>query len=110
MTNDLLINLQRIEVGLETTLRKDIIIWDGNYISGKNKVSNFKEIFNSCQICKISEPLIWHHVYTKNIKYKTSTCGTTKRTDIGNLLGLVKICPNCHYRIHSMNPFNKGSV
>ena len=103
--NDILDNLQRIEVGLEQAILPNIPLWDGNYICGKKNVSTFNQINNTCQVCHILEPLIWHHIYTKTVKNKTSTSGTTKRSDFGELLGLVHICPNCHYMIHTLNPY-----
>lgn len=100
--------LQLIEVGQRDSMPPSIPIWDSKGISGGRKIREFNAKHSTCAICGINEPLIWHHIFTKTIKGKTSTSGTSKPSDFGNLLGLVHICPNCHYYIHQLNPFNVG--
>jgi len=102
--------LQLVEAGYATTIPATIPIWNGEYISGKNKVSKFNAKHAKCTICGINEPLIWHHVFTKSIKGQTSTSGRAKLSDFMELLGLVRICPNCHYYIHQANPFSGKGI
>jgi hypothetical protein len=106
MNKEFLKTLQLIDTGFINEMPPDMLIWDGNYICGKQKVTEFNTKFSTCLICGITEPLIWHHVYTKNTQGKSSTSGKTTISDFLSCLGLVHICPNCHYYIHQLNPFN----
>ena len=98
--------LQLLETGHTNAIPSDIPLWDGKWVSGKNKVTEFNNKHSVCAICGINEPLIWHHVFTKNIKGVTSTSVGNLTNYLGQLLGSVHICPNCHYYIHQLNPFN----
>ena len=109
-TNEMLAKLntlQLIEAGMLYELPHNINAYDGNYICGKTKVAEHRIKFNKCETCGILEPLIWHHIYTKTSKGKVSTNGNITLTDFGILLGLTRVCPNCHYYIHQLNPYRK---
>lgn len=98
MRKSTLNTLQLIETGYLDNLPSDMPIWKG---------TNKKQV-NTCAVCGIIEPLIWHHVFSKNVKGKTSTSGKSNSFDFKKLLGVVHICPNCHHLIHQSNPYNKA--
>lgn len=102
--NDILDALQAVEYGLSQSLPDNIRLWDNRPINGQNK-GYFHSVADNCACCKISEPLIWHHVYTKHAPNKESTSGQTTYKDFNNLLGVIRLCPNCHYYIHQGNNY-----
>jgi len=58
-----------------------------------------------CLCCSTSDVLVWHHVF-KRSKTRTGTTRTNGGADSKDVcISVVRLCPNCHARVHQANPF-----
>ncbi len=106
MPDKILEHLQKAEAGLlcELTpeLAKPINKRTYQYKRWREKGIPVKE--DNCPVCGV-DIVIGHHikVYKRQRKYNGD-----EEAGFIRIIGYIWICPNCHYRIHSRNPYFKN--
>ena len=105
-TNTILTDLQKLEAGLITELTPCLIdTIENNKITVRAYYKSHHKYPNrDCLICH-TDIAIGHHVSA--YKGQRSYNGDMAPTYIG-CIGYTFICPNCHHRIHNVNPYFKG--
>ena len=104
-SGELLTLLQKLDAGVYNDIPVE---WREAYgalkpvhqANGKYQWYDNSQRERGCSVCG-TDIWVFHHVWVyEKRKIYSSYDGGDKR-----LIGIVRVCPNCHYRIHTSSPF-----
>jgi len=90
-------DLQKIEAGIINGLTPDLV-----ELITSVKFHNYVPASGLCTICE-TDIFVLHHIKS----YKSQRNFNNDESLYDGIVGEIWICPNCHYRIHSCNPYFK---